>query len=329
METTLFATGIACLIAAIIGGGLKAFGIEIPLLKSIPRQVALGAFGAVLLALSFVKTPTPDSEPVSPRSDIEQEKESSVVFDLTHGQGSWYYLEDSMRRLLPNDALFIKEGDLLSHSKIIDRAQVLLLALPYHQNFSLDEINYVRDWVADGGGLLLMGYYSAERHHENNICEMTRVFGFEFTDNLLMPPGKLYPDTRTQRSSQSPDLGVKIAVTSEAGYEILNDVRKTVFVSSSTIVNLTGKKPYFALSDPMANEVWIPQYDTSPGGMPSAIVKYTKTDPSELPLLLAVEHGRGRVVLIGTWKLATVDYGDNTKLMGNLILWLRQKKYQD
>jgi len=57
METTLLTTGIACLIAAIIGGGLKAFGIEIPLLKSISRQVALGAFGAILLALSFLETP--------------------------------------------------------------------------------------------------------------------------------------------------------------------------------------------------------------------------------------------------------------------------------
>jgi len=158
---------------------------------------------------------------------------------------------------------------------------------------------------------------------------MTREFGFEFTDNLLMPPDKTHSDTRKQRSSQSPDLGVKIAVASEAGYEILRDVRETVFLSSSAIVNLTGKKPYFTLSDPMANEVWIPQYDTSPGGMPSSIVEYTKTDRSELPLLLAIEHGQGRVVLTGTWKFATVDYGDNTKLMGNLILWLRQKKHRD
>lgn len=57
METTLLTTGVACLIAAIIGGGLKAFGIEIPLLKSISRQVALGVFGAILLALSFLGTP--------------------------------------------------------------------------------------------------------------------------------------------------------------------------------------------------------------------------------------------------------------------------------
>jgi len=83
-------------------------------------------------------------------------KKASVVFDLTHEQSEWNYLEESMRRLLPKDALFIKEGDFLSYRKIIDHAQVLILALPYHQNFSLDEIHYVRDWVAKGGGLFLM-----------------------------------------------------------------------------------------------------------------------------------------------------------------------------
>lgn len=48
MATTLLTTGLACLIAAIIGGGLKAFGIEIPALASRPRQVTLGALGFVL-----------------------------------------------------------------------------------------------------------------------------------------------------------------------------------------------------------------------------------------------------------------------------------------
>ena len=57
MQSTFLTVGIACLIAAIVGGGLKAFGIEIPLLKSVPRQLLLGGFGAVLLILSFVVMP--------------------------------------------------------------------------------------------------------------------------------------------------------------------------------------------------------------------------------------------------------------------------------
>ena len=53
METTLITAGIACIVAAIVGGGLKAFSIEIHVLESGRRQAALGVFGAILLAAGF------------------------------------------------------------------------------------------------------------------------------------------------------------------------------------------------------------------------------------------------------------------------------------
>src|SRR5204863_248014 len=53
MVATLLTTGIACIIAAIVGGGLKAFAIEIPVLASGRRQAALGLFGGVLLLVGF------------------------------------------------------------------------------------------------------------------------------------------------------------------------------------------------------------------------------------------------------------------------------------
>jgi hypothetical protein len=50
MDTTLITAGIACIIAAIVGGGLKAFAIEIRVLDSVRRQAMLGAFGVLLVA---------------------------------------------------------------------------------------------------------------------------------------------------------------------------------------------------------------------------------------------------------------------------------------
>ena len=47
MKTTLLDTGLACLIAAIVGGGMKAFGIELPLVQSGKRQFLL-AFSVCL-----------------------------------------------------------------------------------------------------------------------------------------------------------------------------------------------------------------------------------------------------------------------------------------
>jgi hypothetical protein len=54
MATTLLTAGIACIVAAIVGGGLKAFGLEIPALASSRRQIGLGLFGAALLAAAAV-----------------------------------------------------------------------------------------------------------------------------------------------------------------------------------------------------------------------------------------------------------------------------------
>jgi hypothetical protein len=53
METTLVGAGLACLIGAIVGGGLKAFGVELPLLASKKRQALLAVLGTLLLFLGI------------------------------------------------------------------------------------------------------------------------------------------------------------------------------------------------------------------------------------------------------------------------------------
>jgi hypothetical protein len=58
MQETLLIAGLACLIAAIVGGGLKAFGIEIPILNSHIRQAALGLLGLILIVAAALPSPT-------------------------------------------------------------------------------------------------------------------------------------------------------------------------------------------------------------------------------------------------------------------------------
>src|SRR6266404_572299 len=63
MKTTLIILGIVCVIGAIVGGGFKAFGTEIPLINSIRRQLLLASFGLVLLAVTLFITATPRPPP--------------------------------------------------------------------------------------------------------------------------------------------------------------------------------------------------------------------------------------------------------------------------
>jgi hypothetical protein len=49
MANTLLGFGIFALAAAVVGGGLKAFGFELPAFASIPRQLLLGAIGLIVI----------------------------------------------------------------------------------------------------------------------------------------------------------------------------------------------------------------------------------------------------------------------------------------
>ena len=53
METSCLTLGIVAVGAAIIGGGLKAFSVEVPLISSVRRQVILGIFGGLLTFASW------------------------------------------------------------------------------------------------------------------------------------------------------------------------------------------------------------------------------------------------------------------------------------
>lgn len=62
MTTILLTTGLVCIIAAIIGGGLTAFGITVPIVQSVKRQVMLALFGCLLLSAAYY-TPPDDKKP--------------------------------------------------------------------------------------------------------------------------------------------------------------------------------------------------------------------------------------------------------------------------
>jgi hypothetical protein len=49
MREKLVTTGLACIIAAVVGGGLKAFGLEIGVISSVSRQGLLASLGVALL----------------------------------------------------------------------------------------------------------------------------------------------------------------------------------------------------------------------------------------------------------------------------------------
>jgi hypothetical protein len=54
MRQAFLIAGLASVIAAVVGGGLKAFGIEIPVLSSRTRQTILGLLGVILIGAAIL-----------------------------------------------------------------------------------------------------------------------------------------------------------------------------------------------------------------------------------------------------------------------------------
>lgn len=70
MVENLFYTGLGCLVAAIVGGGLKITGIfDIPVFSSVPRQLLLAALGIVLMVAAQVSLSVPPSTVARPSAE--------------------------------------------------------------------------------------------------------------------------------------------------------------------------------------------------------------------------------------------------------------------
>ena len=62
MNLTIFMAGLACVIAAIVGGGLSMAGVSVPTLRSTRRQAMLALAGAGVIVVSFLVAGGGDSK---------------------------------------------------------------------------------------------------------------------------------------------------------------------------------------------------------------------------------------------------------------------------
>lgn len=53
-KNTLLFLGIACVITAVVGGGVTTFGVEFPVIKTLARQLSLGFLGLLLMVPSLI-----------------------------------------------------------------------------------------------------------------------------------------------------------------------------------------------------------------------------------------------------------------------------------
>lgn len=241
------------------------------------------------------------------------------IIDLSHGQSEWRGFH--LFRHLNCDKI---THEFLDERKKIEQSRCLLLPLPWRCSFSRDEIDYIENWVSEGGGLFLLGFYLGDSHHVCNINAIARRFNFEFCEDLIMPLGRTsLRDCLSQAfEPDNPDLSVIIRPRVEQDHPIGRRIQEVYFLSSCSLKLVKPLQKFdLVLKTPDAAVMHAIGYK-DPDGWMIKIDDYDIVRKESVPILAAWSHGAGKIAAAGTWKICSQDRGDNTILVDNVLSWL-------
>jgi len=152
-----------------------------------------------------------------------------------------------------------------------------------------DEIETLSSFVENGGGLVILAEHENDKYG-NNLNELLVRFGVKIEHTSVIDPTRAHNNVS---SWVRPDL-------LRSGSGILTRVKDVILYRAGTL----------SLADNVKAQVLA---TTSPAA-----------DPAGKPVLVAIHHGKGRVVVITDSDLFgddSVDDGDHLRLFSNLVTW--------
>jgi hypothetical protein len=207
--------------------------------------------------------------------------------------------------------------------------RVLILPTPFGTMVDDKEYEVIADWVYTGGGLLTFGNYLMESHLYMNLNVLARRCRFQFERNLLMPKDKVeYRDCMRQSFAYDQrDLWIVTTVRGEpVGHPLLNGVSKIALTSSCSVETTVKPSLTVYTDEPVA--VMTARGEQDPGsGKLRNILEYRLEKTARVPVMVAFQYGKGRIVGIGAVKVFANDLvngeADNMRLFRNAIAWLQ------
>lgn len=218
-------------------------------------------------------------------------------------------------------------------SKALDRAKVLVLPTPFGVLVDDHEYAQIARWVQRGGGLLVLGIYLMEAHHYNNLNHLLRRLGLEFRHDILMPTGRESRRDCMDQSFRYRDRDLWVVTEPKgapANHPILDGVNRLGFTSACSVES--AETPEFVASTGEQVAVLHAQGHKDPtSGRLRNVTDYILERHGAAPFLVASEHGRGRVLAIGSWKVFMNEFLEddslgNRTLLHNSINWLSGEK---
>ncbi|MBY8984910.1 MAG: hypothetical protein KGD65_07585 [Candidatus Lokiarchaeota archaeon] len=200
----------------------------------------------------------------------------------------------------------------LSSLNELKRYTAIILSTPKNVNLKPNEINTLKNYVKNGGNLLITSSSGGDHTNKTNLNELTRNFGFEFVLDEI------------NDSVNYVNLQKRPLISNFVRHIITDQIKKIVFSSSCSI----------RILDFLEDEKNIKIDELLFSGLNSWHKVYNgkdwiEEDSPKVPLLVAVEYYSGRVVGFGNISIFSSlarEYGftafENDLLIANILSWL-------
>ena len=267
----------------------------------------------------------------------------SVLFDETHGQEKWernnppptisggYKCIAGITKQ-HYDVEVLEAGKVISLEKLHEHAAFILTIGPQGLcSLKEDELKAIRDYVRQGGGVLILSTYTGDWHHEANLNRLAEDYGMTFNNDVVMQKDATPHHARYQLFEGKPsskyvvlaqpveDDGIQDTIKTE----LLKDVRQIVTLSSCSL-NITDAATAVLRS---GSESTV--FEPEPTGRGITIRSYRERGKG--PVALVGASKAGKVVTVGSWKTFLDDFVnepnyDNARLYENILHWLTARR---
>jgi hypothetical protein len=279
----------------------------------------------------------------SPASDFtlgQSSLRASILFDEGHGQDRWFgiaptiakgYLRIATAIGQHMDVAFLPAGSRISGETLQAHTALVLALGPQGRTQLIDEEREaIHEFVRNGGGLLVLGAYTGDWHHEGNLNYLLGEYGIAFNRDVVMQAGAQSSDGKLQGSERTPksSYAVKARPMPSAGAGGVSQMANALLDGVPAVVTLSSCSLY--IDDDLAVGLLVSSPDSVilepvPIGVTILIDKYR--DVGRGPAIVLAASRTSKVIAAGSWKIFLDAFVDdvryaNERLFRNIVEWL-------
>jgi hypothetical protein len=194
----------------------------------------------------------------------------------------------------------------------IRKYDAIIISIPKNVNLEPKEIEVLEEYVRTGGSLLIIGSRGGEYLNRTNINELVRKFGFEFATDEV------------NDSVNYVNLQKRQLLTNFKPHYITENIKKIVLSNACSLATLgfveDEKNIQVEVLVRGGLNCWRNKFEEQKG---------IEEDSPKIPLLIAAEYYKGKVIAFGTLSIFSSlgrEYGfsafDNDIIIANILRWL-------